>query len=560
MLALLLVPAAVPAVAQDEQGWDVETTVPDPMDDLGSLEPADGKWLKGEDGREYFVKEVKKVRGTYAYEGKDKIRYKHWFLFDLDHETADAFFIKIYKPAERAPGSSPEEKAKEREAKLAEIAATYKLDVGESDRITFKPFDRGLPRREMWRNGFDIADMNGDGHPDIVHGPARKGAPIPHIFLGDGAGNWKQWSEVRYPRSPYDYGDAAAADFNGDGLMDLAFGFHLRGVLAMVQQSPGVFVRWSDGLDLAVPGAGSDASGFSSRAIETADWNGDGRPDILALGEGPRPAGTKSNKDADTGMLPTQSFGLVVFLNQGDGTWKRDAGGDHRKGVFGDALAHGDVNGDGHMDVVTASNLLGVRDVLYLGHDDNSWSQDKLDAARPSAYLESVAIADFDGDGRDDVAIGYASWEMKMWRTGLDILLAREGGTWQRKSIFLDESRLSLWALATGDIDGDGHADVVTATGKGDMIVFLGDGAGNFTREASPEMRSPHGCRGYAVRLHDLDGDGRDEVVAAFAGEGSALPMPEFPETCKSGGAIVAWRADVGAPAGAQEAESTKAP
>ena len=54
-----------------------------------------------------------------------------------------------------------------------------------------EPFDAGLPHEGQWRNGFDIADMNGDGLLDIVHGPPRKGDRRPHVFLGDGKGNWR---------------------------------------------------------------------------------------------------------------------------------------------------------------------------------------------------------------------------------------------------------------------------------------------------------------------------------------------------------------------------------
>jgi len=56
-----------------------------------------------------------------------------------------------------------------------------------------------------------VADMNGDGHLDIVHGPARKQSGPPVIFLGDGQGSWTQWKEARFPSLAYDYGDVEVA-------------------------------------------------------------------------------------------------------------------------------------------------------------------------------------------------------------------------------------------------------------------------------------------------------------------------------------------------------------
>jgi hypothetical protein len=50
----------------------------------------------------------------------------------------------------------------------AKIAASYALDLKTSSTMKFEPFDEGLPRSGQWRYGFELVDMNGDGHLDIV--------------------------------------------------------------------------------------------------------------------------------------------------------------------------------------------------------------------------------------------------------------------------------------------------------------------------------------------------------------------------------------------------------
>lgn len=545
-LAGALVPGAVPS-ARGQQATD-------PMADLGALEPADGKWLVDErDGREYFIKKFKKVEGTYEWANEKQIRYKHWYLFDVERQDADYFYLRIYRVGEQAPPPSPEALARAEAEALAKVAATYEVTTPESDRLQLKPFSRGLPNNGQWRNGFDIADINADGHPDIVHGPPRKGSPRPLVFLGDGQGNWTLWREVQFPREPYDYGDVAVADFNGDGRLDLAFGFHLRGLLAMIQDRPGHFTTWSQGLDLDLPGKGGDASGFSSRAIDVADWDGDGRPDILAVGEGPRPPA----QGGSGGYRSSYSFGRAIYLNQGDGTWRRVDKGLSRGETFGDSLTVADFTGDGRKDLVTASLKLNSKEILFLNQPDASWEARDIDAIRPWAFVQSVTSADFDGDGRTDLVVGYSSWERKIWRTGVDLLLNRGDDGWERHTLGVSESRIGVWTMDSGDVDGDGNVDVVGLDGQGELWIFLGDGHGGFTHEAAAEAAPPSpGCRGYHVQVADLDGDGSGEIVASYAGEGSQLPVPELRAVCPSRGGMTAWKVANQAPAAAASEEA----
>jgi hypothetical protein len=95
-----------------------------------------------------------------------------------------------------------------------------------------------------------------------------------------------------------------------------------------------------------------------------------------------------------------------------------------------------------------------------------------------------------------------------------------------------------------GDFDGDGLLDVATAsnvlgradlvalTMRGETLVYLGDGHGGFVRNTE-SIPAHETCRGAHVELADLDGDGRDEIVASFADEDQG---------CPSGGAITAWK------------------
>ncbi len=500
-------------------------------------QPPNGKWLTDKEGRQYFVDKLPKEGLRFLRMNDKKIRTAWGIDIDLVKEDDKFFYYKVYRlmggaagPTAGPPVLKPEE--------IQKIASTYQVDTLESQRMKFAPFSTGLPTGGQWRNGFDIADMNGDGHLDIVHSAARKEPGPPIIFLGDGKGGWRRWSEAKFPRLPYDYGDAAVGDFNGDGHPDIALGVHLRGLMVLLGDGKGGFTDAGKGLDFVLPGQGRQP-GYSSRTIAIADWNHDGRPDILAVGEGPRL--NVMGRDQARPATNTEAYGVVIYLNQGSGTWVRKDQGTSSHEIFADSIAVGDFNGDHRLDFATGSSIQGRTSLINLGREDGGWNPRDVDQLHPRAYVRSVDAVDLDGDGLDDLIVGYMSYEGAAWRNGIDVFYAHKDGSWTRRVLAAAEQRTEVSALAHGDLDGDGKIDLVALTGAGDTWVFLGDGKGFFTRETATGIPSfVGGCAGFHVRLADLDGDGKDEIVADFAGESSAMFDPD---RCPSGGGLQAWHA-----------------
>jgi VCBS repeat protein/FG-GAP repeat protein len=503
------------------------------------LEPPDGHWLKDEYGRPYFIHRIAKVEGAYVWvvEGK-RVQLPRGLTLDVVGQDDKTFSVKIYgTPPEWVQENKPAGPPSPED--LARVAASYKPEAADVDRLQLAAIGQGLPSQGQWRHGFAVADVNKDGHLDIVHGPPRKGGSRPVIFLGDGKGGWRRWAEATFPALPFDYGDAAVADFNGDGNPDIALACHLRGIAVMVGDGRGHFRLWSQGIGFQA--ADSDVPVFSSRAIVAVDWNRDGKPDLVALGEGPRLAVARTKDSASD--FSGGARGLLVYLNQGDGTWRKEAPAERKDVGFGDALVVADFNGDGRLDVATASAVMGNRSLLHLAKADGTWEERPLDALRPQAIFRALASGDFNRDGRPDLAVGYTSNEMGVVRTGVDVLLARRGGTWERRALANEEKNVGIWSLDAGDLNGDGALDLVGLDGEGLPWVFLGDGKGSFAREQSPEMKPPDtGCAGYHVALADVDGDGEAEVLAGFAGEGSSSPLGV--PRCTTGGGLKAWKVE----------------
>ena len=535
-------PAAAPGtVAAPAASQPPTAAAASPTGAAPAAVPPDGKWLVDEEGREYFVTQVPKYEGNYFWlEPEKRVQMRYGIIYDVVAHDASSFSVKVYKvDAGPAPSSAPAEPSEMRRRGTAlpmSSAGAPPVQPKKVDRVSFGPFDRGLPTAGQWRNGFRLADMNGDGHLDVVAGPMRKGQRRPTIFLGDGAGGWREWKEARFAPSSYDYGDVAVADFNHDGHQDLALGMHLRGLLVLIGNGAGGFTLWSKGLPLGPTGQTDDGpGGFSTRAVVAADWNSDGWPDLVALGEGPGMAGR-----AAEGGVVSGSYGLRVFLNHGDGTWTQQVEVGVKGAHFGDDLAVGDLNGDGKLDAALASSVMGSRLILRLGTGE-AWSAASVPGLPDVVLVNSIEVLDVDRDGRLDLCLGYQSHEKDTgWRSGVDVYYNLPGLEWRRQELWGEAGREGFFALASGDVDGDGRADLAALSGDGRTLVFLGSRDGSFEWEQTPEVvAEPGRCRGYDVHLDDLDGDGRADLVAAYAGESSAVFDPD---RCTHGGAIHAWR------------------
>jgi len=504
-------------------------------------EAAGEPWLVDEkSGREYRIEKLPKIEGTYKWKDEHHVLFPAGAILEVVKHDDRWFWVKHYKPTRPQPRKPT--KVGPTEEELEKAAANYRTDTGEVDRLRFETFEKGLPQAGQWRSGFDLADMNGDGHLDIVFGPARKGRSLPNVFLGDGAGNWRFWREARFPPLPYDYGDAEAADFNGDGHMDVAFGIHMRGMAVLISDGESGFTPWSSGIALDQPNEPGSGGAFSSRAIAATDWNRDGRLDLIAVGEGP-----KSVRRGAPGPL-TESRGFLVYFNRGDGSWEpwfpqEPTGG---RPTFGEDFAVGDLNRDQRLDIVSSSSQMANPGILHIGTEDGMVATESFASMRPRALISAVALAELNGDEYGDLVISYLNAELGIWRTGIDIVYGGADLSWTRKPLVAEESRKGVSALATGELDGDGHPDLVALTGEGEVWVFLGDGQGFFVRETPADLTQPvRGCRGYGLRLADLDHDGRDELIASFAGEGGGIPLdPSLTVPgCPGQGNLRVWKA-----------------
>jgi hypothetical protein len=100
--------------------------------------------------------------------------------------------------------------------------------------------------------------------------------------------------------------------------------------------------------------------------------------------------------------------------------------------------------------------------------------------------------------------------------------------------------------MTFGDLDGDGDLDLAALPSEGGVWLFVNEGNRRFVREVTPEAEpqdSHHYCTGYKAEARDLDGDGRSELIAVFAGEpgSEAMLLGLLKARCPGRGAIRVW-------------------
>ena len=330
------------------------------------------------------------------------------------------------------------------------------------------------------------ADINGDGRADVV---GVYGAVL-YVFIGNGDGTFK-------PGVPYALGTPSVltgtlsfGDFNGDGKKDIALNISASGTNGQVI----VLLGNGDGT-LQAPKTSTGAPyQYEPGKTVVGDFNGDGKVDLAV-------------SDICSGCsIPSYVY---VQLGNGDGTFQPPTGifpSPSPIGVFGAIATFGaaDLNGDGKLDLVLPDSFNqtpgGTFSLIYLGNGDGTFSA-------PSSYVSSfpvgnsgnpsdgsVVIADFNGDGKLDIA------------SSGGILLGNGDGTFQ--GIPLTTLSQQVSSATISDLEKNGKPDVA-AVSNSYVYVLHNNGSGVLSLLHTYSLTAP----GFQILVGDLNGDGNLDLV-----------------------------------------------
>jgi hypothetical protein len=353
-----------------------------------------------------------------------------------------------------------------------------------------------------------MGDFDGNGYADVVVGSASA-APFVSLLLGQADGTF---------RAPLEYGVGSGAqsvvvgDFNSDGQPD---------IITANAESTNLSVLLGKG-DGTFSNAVNYATGLLPISVASADFDRDGHPDIAVI------------DDLLSGELSIV-FGVHVFKGRGDGTF--EPGRPYAAGTNAHHVSVSDFNGDGTPDLAVANYTIPSAVTVLLGKGDGTFEDAvSYDAGGIGAIV--VLPGDVDGDGKLDLAVLNSIVNSTTNFSSVSFLLGNGDGTF--RSPIRRETEPYARTMALGDFDGDGRLDLATAGWQEQnpirqdlfpVSVQLGNGDGSF----QARFLYAAGTKPQFLLARDLNHDGRSDLAVASVGPTSGASVSLLINLCSPG-------------------------
>ena len=323
-----------------------------------------------------------------------------------------------------------------------------------------------------------VTDLDGDGRLDVVI--TDFATTNPRALRNIGGGRFAAAQPL--PSSSGGILSIGTADFNGDGRADIV-GRSTYSVVLWTGNGNGTFA-----LAQTIQSAGN-----AQPAIAVADVDGDGRRDVVT----------------------TTISGFQVFRGNGSGLVAGPSTTTY--GVLSD-VAIGNLNGDGRPDVVIVdATPFAQKASAFLGRGDGTFT---AGGSSPTAFgPEAASLGDLNGDGIDDVVTSDSfSFIDLPPQFSITVLLSDGHGGFASSTTYPTASGPVSGAI--GDLNADGARDVVVAgvVGNG-LAVYANDGTGTLTQVTVPTVATAP----QTPAIADIDGDGRPDIAVPGVSQLSVL-------------------------------------
>jgi hypothetical protein len=311
--------------------------------------------------------------------------------------------------------------------------------------------------------GLAVADVNGDGKPDVI--TASYSDNTLTVLTNNGSGVFA--SNATY--AAYSAGYVVAADLNGDGKVDLIYSSVANNTLTVLTNNgSGVF---GSNATYSLPG--------TAYQFVAADVNGDGKPDLIAA--------------------CYNGYVVTVLTNKGDGTFN-SAGNFSVGSQYPRWVAVADFNGDGKPDLAVA-DYYSPHSLVILTNKGNGTFVDASSIVI-SGWAFGVAAADVNGDGSPDL-IGSGGGGGNL----LAVCTNNGNGTFTH-SLNYTVGSAPTCVIAT-NLNGNGLPDLISVNSDNTLSVLTNNGNGTFTLDTI----LPVGNGPSLAVVADVNGDGKPDLI-----------------------------------------------
>ncbi len=321
----------------------------------------------------------------------------------------------------------------------------------------------------IYGTGITLGHLRNNKELDIVAGDTFDRATV---LLNKGNGTFVEGLTSSIPSG---FACSVQADFNGDGIPDLAY--QNGSTFSILYGTGKLSAPFEPGLTTALA-----ESGCPSNA---ADINGDGILDVMLS--------IPNGHGLITEFLPLLGVGNGTFVPGAPITVSSDG-----------TVYLVDVNGDGKVDYIDL-----VTNTVAYGNGNGTFQTPVQFVNYSGSALTDVAWADLNGDGKLDFVVqeedGIATY----------LLLSNGSGGFTQGG-FGDSYTDTLY-VAIGDLNGDGIPDLLLGSALNTMALYINDGKGNFTFNQTLPM--PGLLEAFAPTILDLNGDGLPDIAVADGGD-----------------------------------------
>jgi len=341
----------------------------------------------------------------------------------------------------------------------------------------------------------DIADINGDGIPDLISLVGSGSTTGFSVYAGiKSTKSFSYASGIEFADAQHNYSGLAVADIDGDGKPDIILSGRNMGFTVFLNTSTSAHISFAPGVYVNL--------GIDAGNVAIADIDGDGKPDIaIAIAGGVSFLLNESTQGVVSFLsqtpIDTGTSFWAIYLKDIDMDGKPDlivsAGGGDSTHVYiflnqsvkgGVAFSHAffaflglgpraiggvaDMDGDGKPDIVSVTDPDNYGEGLDIIR--NTSSPGNISFSQPQVFLitsatgitnKSMTIADINGDGKPDVVVGIVGSSLPLLSQGIVMINSSTVGNFNMNPPIVLNSDPSPLSVSVADLDGDGKPEIL---------------------------------------------------------------------------------------------------